>query len=213
MDIENDLMAIWNDVRFSQFTGRAYLFPQIEANKDLLFIGINPSYKEEHSDHQSYTIDERVNNLSYFNTFNKFAADIKLKDGSSITWTHIDLLFFRETNQKEIYNILSKTNGPEFIFEQLKVADKLIKYANPKVIIVCNALARLFLGKEKLVEKKTNNDVNVWMNYKFEFNEDLGTYLWNTTPIFFTSMLSGQRALDIGSLERLRWHVKRTLQK
>ena len=49
--------------------------------------------------------------------------------------------------------------------------------------------------------------------YDFVFNDDIGTYLWNNTPVFFSSMLSGQRALDIGSMERLKWQVKRALQE
>jgi len=32
-------------------------------------------------------------------------------------------------------------------------------------------------------------------------------------PIFFTSMLTGQRALDNGSFERLIWHINFVLGK
>lgn len=28
------------------------------------------------------------------------------------------------------------------------------------------------------------------------------------TPVFFSSMLTRQRALDLGSLERLEWHIR-----
>jgi hypothetical protein len=35
----------------------------------------------------------------------------------------------------------------------------------------------------------------------------------NQTSVFFTSMLSGQRALDIGSRERLIWHLAKVLKE
>jgi hypothetical protein len=53
------------------------------------------------------------------------------------------------------------------------------------------------------------------MGYEFEFDEKLGTDRIITKgdlfgiPIFFSSMLSGQRALDTGSEKRLIWHIKR----
>ena len=75
--------------------------------------------------------------------------------------------------------------------------------------MVCNALARVFMGKEKEKEKNTG----IWMDYEFIFDDKIGTYRWEGKPVFFSSMLSGQRALDKGSLERLQWHVKRTLQE
>ncbi len=201
-EIENDLKAIWKNERFSEFKGRPYLFPEIEANKDLLFIGINPSFNEKDLNINSYLIKEEPHKLPYFNSFNNFAKEV----GAS--WTHIDLLFFRETQQNNIHSILKSKEGVDFVYQQLLVAKKLITYANPKIIIVCNALARLFLGKEKDVEKNER----IWMNYDFVFNEEIGTFIWNYKPVFFSSMLSGQRALDLGSLERLKWHVKRTLQ-
>jgi hypothetical protein len=106
--------------------------------------------------------------------------------------------------QNKIESILKAQNGPEFLFWQLQLSDKLIKYANPKIIVVCNALARLFLGKEKDLEK---ND-KIWLGYDFEFSENIGTYYWNKTPVFFTGMLSGQGQMDKGSLERLKWHIR-----
>ncbi len=205
MDIENDLKIIWQKQEFIDFCKLPFIYPVIEQHKDLLFIGINPSFNEADLVINSYTIKEERHKLNYFNTFNNFAIDV------NASWTHIDLLFFRETNQKHIETILKLENGPAFLQNQLQVADELIKYANPKIIIVCNALARKFLGREKAIDKH-GKEVNVWLGYDFVFNDDIGTYLWNNMPVFFSSMLSGQRALDKGSLERLLWQVKRTLQ-
>jgi hypothetical protein len=122
-------------------------------------------------------------------------------------------LFLRETNQKNIESIYSQKNGVDFIFQQLLISKEIIELSKPKVIIVNNSLARKYLGFEK------NNDIDVWMGLKFKFDETIGTYRvvnnenLKNTPIFFTSMLTGQRALDKGSLERLIWHIKFVLEK
>ncbi len=64
------------------------------------------------------------------------------------------------------------------------------------MVVVNNTLSREFLGKN-----------NAWLNYNFEENENIGTQTYKNIPFFFTSMLTGQRALDIGSFERLIWHI------
>ena len=47
------------------------------------------------------------------------------------------------------------------------------------------------------------------LNDKLKWNSKIDTYLFNKSiPMFFSGMLSGQRALDIGSYERLIWHIK-----
>lgn len=53
------------------------------------------------------------------------------------------------------------------------------------------------------------------MNFAFKFDNNIGTHIITepeilaSVPVFFTSMLSGQRALDIGSFERLKWHINK----
>jgi len=57
------------------------------------------------------------------------------------------------------------------------------------------------------------------MDFGFEFDDEIGTYRiikndkLKHTPVFFTSMLTGQRALDLGSYERLIWHILFVLKK
>lgn len=57
---------------------------------------------------------------------------------------------------------------------------------------------------------------NDTLEKKSTFNSEIGTYeieLNNEmVPIIFSGMLSGQRALDIGSLERLKWQSKMILE-
>jgi hypothetical protein len=39
----------------------------------------------------------------------------------------------------------------------------------------------------------------VWLGYEFKFDNKLGTYRWKNIPVFFSGILSGQRALEKGS--------------
>jgi hypothetical protein len=79
------------------------------------------------------------------------------------------------------------------------------------------------MGKDRIVsEDKDRPDENVWMGLNFKFDEDLGCDVIQAskdtpvelvgTPVFFSSMLSGQRALDRGSWERLAWQMRRVLR-
>ncbi|MES1182139.1 MAG: hypothetical protein ABUL44_05020, partial [Flavobacterium sp.] len=77
---------------------------------------------------------------------------------------------------------------------------RIIELARPKIIIVSNTKARGFFISEAM--------------FTIGFNEEIGTdviinegSILKNTPIFFTSMLSGQRALDKGSFRRLIWHI------
>jgi pseudouridine-5'-phosphate glycosidase len=69
----------------------------------------------------------------------------------------------------------------------------------PKVIVVSNAFVSNILQAE----------------LDIVFDETLGCHFIDLKnkayPVFFTSMLTGQRALDKGSMMRLKWHIKRVL--
>ena len=126
-------------------------------------------------------------------------------------WSHIDLLFVRWTNQKEVEQIMSEKNGVEFLWKQLLISKQIIEESNPKIIVVNNSFARKLLGFDKSI--KNGQVFDIWMGFDFKFDNKIGTYritnneILNGTPVFFTSMLTGQRALDNGSYERLIWHI------
>jgi hypothetical protein len=102
----------------------------------------------------------------------------------------------------------------DFIYKQLEISKQVIELARPKIIVVNNSLARKYLGLDKNIDRNEN----IWMNFTFDFDPNIGTYLISegvlkNTPVFFTSMLTGQRALDRGSYERLMWHINFVLEK
>lgn len=200
---------------FENVMKRGFLFHFDEMEQtDILFIGINPSFDgKSDSINSFYSKDQNLIELPYFKAFysieEKLGEHYKLKN---LKWTHLDLLVFRETNQKSINKLFHK-QGFEFLLTQLEIAKKRIEILNPKVVVVSNALARTFLGKDKDGEKL------VWLGLPFVFDKNLGFDKIDNSEIninsafFFSSMLSGQRALDKGSEERLVWQIAQVLKK
>ena len=187
----------------SEVLKRGYCLPDSLKRNSILVIGINPAFGKDaliynldnyYNDNHN-EVDEKV--IPYFQ---------KMKDlFEDLSWSHLDLLFIRETNQKRIFDILKTESGKDFIYQNLMISKEIIEGIKPKMIIVANALARHFLGFKE----------SGWMDFKFKFDSEIGTYkvvqnpkLADTT-VFFSSMLSGQRALDIGSFERLKWHINK----
>ncbi len=206
-EIRNNIREIWSNEKYKDFCVYTPTAPKNILKNSLLFIGINPSRLngEKPTPASRCEVDfYQTNQTADYPYFKKF---VDISEHCQIAWSHLDLLYFRETNQNKIHDILEEEVGRDFIWEQLKITDKLIKAASPKVIIVSNALAAKFLGKDqdKILKK------NVWLGYDLVFDNTLGTYIWNNTPVFFSSMLTGQRALDNGSYERLKWHIKKAI--
>lgn len=197
--------------------GFVFQFDEEVKNIDVLFIGINPSYDGIPGDSKFYTKDEALGH-KYFKSFENIKIELESKYNRKIVYSHTDLLVFRETEQSFITNELYKSEaGLRFIMEQLKITKKIIEYLNPKVIVVSNTQARTFIGADR-IKKEGKPDENVWMDYEFKFDEELGTKkIINNggfnSYVFLTSMLSGQRALDNGSKERLVWHINKALKE
>ncbi len=205
---EKELTNILTNSKFRNIpvVERGFLsIDNLETNS-ILFLGINPSYTNSNSNNglTFYNLDQQDN--TYRQYFGKFENIFK---ETGLPWSHMDLLYFQETKQNAIDSIMKEQYGVPFIYEQLKVSKKILEQVKPKVLIVCNTKARQFLGYDK------SNGTNEWINYDFEFDNKIGTHRLTTkdsnlknTPVFFTSMLTGQRAIDKGSYQRLVWHIK-----
>lgn len=184
------------------------LVSQDEIVEDaILFVGINPSSTNSKVFCQStnyYNLLQRNNDYrKYFRRFEE------ISEKTSTPWTHMDLFYFQETNQKHVNFYLNHSDqSRDFLKMQLEISKQILEGIKPKVIVISNALARDFFG--------TNMPVN--LGYTFEFDLDLGTHMITSknsnlfgVPVFFTSMLTGVRALDNGSFERLIWHINKIL--
>lgn len=199
---------------FAELLQRGLLFQYDKEIKhpNLLFVGINPSFDKKIPFIEDSYSKENAKTISYFKAFHRVEEQLKNQYSQEVTWTHLDLCVFRETKQSTIMDELIKKDGAaDFIYQQLLVSDKLLKQIQPEIIIVSNTLARKFLGFD------ADNGNDVWLGYEFEFDDQIGTQrivspsVLKNTPVFFTSMLSGQRTLDIGSKQRLVWHINEVL--
>lgn len=174
----------------------------------LLFLGVGASFFDGcektckvHASVQ-YEQDAGRKNYSYYQPMINLAKDT----GFDENWSNIDITVFRETSQEKLVPFFKKF--PKIMEEQLKLARDMIIKANPKIIIVSNALVRDVL-KENSKKSKIKPS-----GFSFEFYDRYGTDIIVTPkelegrPIFFTSMLSGAGALDLGSFARLRWHIE-----
>ena len=100
--------------------------------------------------------------------------------------------------------------------EHFNFALKMIIAVKPKIIIVCNTLVRDILLNKTVIKSCVSfsqDAKSIYSKLSVPINEKYGTPIINKLagqediPIFFTSMLSGQRALDLGSFDRLIWHI------
>ena len=220
--IEADLIELKKKYQSTPFGEYPLLAVEDVPNDGILFVGLNPSIPEKerketmHSEGISlFYSHDKANGHPYFRRFIEVAENITESTKTEINWGHIDLLYMRVTNQGKIGDLVwgkGKEKGREFIEDQLKISKRvlteIIDKANPKVIVVNNSLAREFLGLEASEDDKKD----VWLGFQFDWDKEIGTYTHKGIPVFFTSMLTGQRALDNGSYKRLIWHIEFALK-
>lgn len=212
-NFEKAINEIWDNPRYEEVPFRQYGYA-IQDNipvGGLLFIGLNPSRKDESNNRVFYNNEQEGGDIHrYFLKFQEISKQ------TGMLWGHFDLIFIRETDQQNIHQLFGFSHpvGTDFILEQLRIAEQVISQVKPQIIVVNNTMARLFLGKDRHFNEKKHQEEGVWMGWHFEFDEHIGTHritnhpTLNNTPVFFTSMLTGQRALDKGSYERLIWHIR-----
>ena len=135
----------------------------------------------------------------YFKPLQDFAKQVDPK----ITHAHIDMFLIRHTSQKEVKaaygHTFEKIESTPFAFEQFKLFRDTLKAMKPKVVIIASAYA---------------SDLAV-SGMKLKSPDAGRTYRWSemqNVPIFLSGMLSGQRALDTYSRDRLALDVKIALQ-
>lgn len=200
--------------------GYVFQYDEDETECDLLFVGINPSYTEKEEIKASQPDYSRNTIRAYFKPFGDIHNELRetLSIDQYSNWTHLDLFVHRETNQNELKKLMSDDSGRGFIMESLDIAKQRLTHIKPKVIVISNALAREFSGKNRGIDKK-GGAYGIWMGLEFDkMDEEFGSFKVKNvkelanTHFLFSSMLSGQRALDVGSRERLVWQVKRILK-
>ena len=164
----------------------------------------------------------------YYKAMTSFAFDclkgyqkwgVNEEEDAKDKYSVLDLFGIVQSTQKVIQDDFLKNPGK--YSGMFDIFLEYVKKVNPKVIIVANALVRKVLQR--------NTDINLDNQYydifykrrgnvkfKLERNPNYGGYAFTIDPttsasvsfqLFFSSMLSGQRALDKGSWENLVWLV------
>ncbi len=207
-EIKNQADAIFRKAhdKGTPFAERGYRIVSEIPDNSILFIGLNPSYPKEQENYigsDFYNLNQDAS--GYFGKFKEIA-----KACNNSQWSHFDLLSVRETKQSNVENL--ERSNLEFICDQLfELSKPVLQKVRPKAVVVVNTLARKYLGKDHYKNQ------NVWLGFDFQFNKQNGAYYvanqanLKNVPFFFSGMLTGQRALDLGSFERLKWHLGKVL--
>jgi len=226
-DINDAIVELWNTYFANDEEVYAPLFYKDLKRGGLLFVGMNPSFsiqgfsrslkgsKYEGMDPKDFYLWKSVRQdlsrvsacadiermshttyTSYFGVLRDIAKEVGLD------WEHVDLFLYRETNQASFESrIFSKGKLNDFAKDQLSLFRRIVGSINPKVIVINNARG------SKIVQE--------YLKDGLVYDSELGCHLLKVgdsrVPIFFTSMLSGQRSLDVHSRERLVWHIKKVL--
>ena len=210
-----DIKALFGKAKYKNIhhVKRGFATNKIVQHDTILFIGLNPSYRKNDQDFKESFWDPGQSCTDrYFKPFVKISQYC-----DNTPWSHLDLLPIRETNQKEFEKL--EKHHLNFIWENLMISKEILEAHKPRVIVVTNTLARKYLGKDRWIDKK-GKERDIWLGYQFGKMEEDGTFRilnedsnLKNVPVFFSSMLSGQRALDKGSFERLKWHIDKVLKE
>lgn len=187
---QEDINTIWSNFQCEY----PALLPETALENAILIVGLNPSspLKNEVSEAKvsSYPQHEDTKIHKYFRRFPV------LVENTNYNWSHIDLLFLRKTDSTDVKKLWKEEK--EFIKAQLKVSTEIIQALNPKIIVINNAF-----GRELLESFQDEGNYSI-----SEFDPKIGTYYFNKTPLFFSSMFEGPSPMDNGTFERLKWHIK-----
>lgn len=221
--VNQQIFALWS--RFYADDADIWI-PQILpllSSQSMLCIGLNPSFSVKgFAQILVGTPHEQVNPAKFYHWRNRCTLDLavaaqienlaktkytyfaKFREIATyldVPWEHIDLFFDRQTDQSKFkQRIYSRGALNQYATEQLLLSHELIKRLQPRIIVVANATA-----SDIFVEQ-----------FGAQFSEQLGCHLITLneqkTPVFLSSMLTGQRALDRYSFQRLKWHMGQVLK-
>ena len=111
---KNEIEKIWNNAKIdnTELIDRGYVVHDEIIKNAILFIGINPSFPKKNPTSGNHFVNHDKNEklYAYFKKFQKISDKIKQQ------WTHLDLLYFRETNQKYIWEVLLQNKKNEIGF-------------------------------------------------------------------------------------------------
>jgi len=179
-----------------------------EADPDICVVGMNPSHSKRYlKDGKLATLEciteinaETINTLlklqiqahkdhSYFKAIKNFLSEID----DELKACFYDLYPIRHTSQSELMEFISEPRNSALAHELDQATLAFFLETNASMIVICNAEAsRRFrkLMRSHLTPTKCGAEDRLQNNH-------------GTVPVFYSSMLSGQRAMDEFSRARL----------
>lgn len=202
------------------------------GDPDIVFVGMNPSFSEDWvqkcldealtqpqfanfkgiDPNQLFAFDSEAGNRRalikavdaiseeihpYHTALASFAKSIG--NELNLAWSAFDLFGWRETSQKAfLFRIHeSKDRIRPFFRRQLDLVFETLRQVRPRAVVVANANACHILLKYHVPGATFDPE-----SCAYQFKET------DRLPFYFSGMLSGQRALDTYSRERLAWHLR-----
>ncbi|WP_026709035.1 hypothetical protein [Flavobacterium frigidarium] len=212
--VRDSVNKLWSEFSNEEFCKYSPHSIAEVPEEGLIFIGLNPSMIEKVRlrlvEKNDINCEFHKLNSDVDKEYRYFKKFFEVGETTNLKWGHIDVLFNRETNQGRVKSLISSVRGKQFIERQCKITrqvlDELIDENRPRIFVVTNSFARELLGTFRAEEEESKANAS-WIGLDFVWNESLGTYFYKNNPFFFSSMLTGQRALDNGSFKRLVWHI------
>lgn len=204
-----------------QLTDDAVLDDKLEIKKAI----------EDERTAQRGNAENKKERYSYYSVFPDISEAIGF---GKEDWNHIDLLPFRQRAQGDLIgdfqlntSISEWFNGytteKELIRDCVGIFLGFIEYLIPKVVVVVNG----FFSK-LIIQHTGSNYLNNFKNSKVNDHDAKDVFSFyllgspnknhrflrieNKYPLLLSSMLTGQRALDLGSRERLIWNIEQVLR-
>lgn len=160
-------------------------------------------------------VEERLHALGRPNpstTYSYYKPMHKLHGPSE--WEHVDMLPIHYTKRHELQEFLAPRGNPTALAdEMLEPFLRLMEMLRPRVIVIIDTWVRnlLFTGTIARRSGWTLSPSLYAVDSKTGYQSLTFSEGWTTPIFFFSSMLTGQRALDAGSTLRLQWHINQAL--
>ena len=204
LNIDIELEHIWSDY-YSENDNPISPLYQIELRKNAVtFLSLNPSLQPKDREkakrgfypENPYPLIDCENPQADYKFFQKFydlGKEIK-------RWTVLDLLYERESNQKELEiryaNKNLKVRDKEFLQRQIKLTFNVLKELNPSIVVVTNA------ATDKLIHQNLT-EINLSQDLPKESNNFI--YRINGIPFITNeSKFLGSRFLEHNDERRIK---------
>ena len=213
LEFDNAIKSTENtNVKFKQF---CFHVNQVES--PIWFFGMNPSLLDSTNEYISQTTPPDKNlieelekaqknmhtQIQYFKRPKKFFIN-EVESPKSVVPIFHDLYPVRHTKQKEFVQFIEHKKNEKFREKLDEATKNLIDGIMPEIIVIANAKAselmqKIFFGRSEA--KKIILQGETKRTYRLNGKK---------TDMIFSSMLSGQRALDTYSRSRLAREISQT---